>query len=77
LKDLTFIDDGNRNTLDGMINFRKRFQLMESINGLLSYQKQSYKLMPVEPIYTFLDELPVLDDRELYQISIGLEEKKQ
>lgn len=68
-----FIEDGNPSTLNGMINWKKRDLLIETIMKLQQYQNTAYNLEILEPIYTLLRELPFIEDSLLYEISIFLE----
>jgi len=54
LKDLTFIEDGNLNLVNGLINFSKRKQLSDVIQSLLQFQGHVYNLQKVPQIVTFL-----------------------
>src|SRR5690349_6504570 len=77
LKDLTFIEDGNPDTIENLINFRKRDHLVDTIMLLQQCQQTPYSnLEIVEPFYTFLKELPALEDKELFALSNFLERKK-
>jgi hypothetical protein len=77
LTDLTFIEDGNPGTINNMINWKKRDLLIETIIKIQQYQQTGFPFEIVEPIYTFLWELPFLDDATMYDISIALEERSK
>lgn len=77
LSDLTFIEEGNPNFIDGLINFKKRDMLVETIRQIQQYQSTSYNLEIVEPVFTFLCELPCMDEKELYNVSVALEKTKK
>jgi len=77
LTDLTFIEDGNPDDVDGYINFKKRDLCIETISMLQQHQQTPYKCEIVDPIFTFLEELPFLDEKELYAASIFLEPRKK
>jgi len=62
LTDLTFIEDGNSDKTGELINFKKRFL---------------FNLEMSEPIYTFLEALPALEDKELWEISNYLEPREK
>jgi hypothetical protein len=80
LGDLTFMDEGNPNfiTEDNvrLINFPKLHLINRSITEIHQYQKSRYSLTFREPIYTFLQHMPVLQDRELYNLSLEREPRQ-
>ncbi|KAH3756910.1 Ras guanine nucleotide exchange factor [Pelomyxa schiedti] len=70
LSDLTFIADGNADTVNNMINFDKRSMVHQIISKIDELQHNPYKGFVVcEPLNTFLSELPALTDNTLYNIS--------
>jgi hypothetical protein len=73
LTDLTFIEDGNPDTIDGQINFKKRELVFKVIQEVQLYQSQPYTYPVVEPIATFLADLPNLGEKELHELSLLLE----
>jgi len=77
LTDLVFLEDGNPDTVNDLINFKKRDLIFETVLTLQTYKLNPYKLDIVEPIYTFLQELPALDDKEMFQVSTFLEPKQK
>jgi hypothetical protein len=50
LSDLTFIEDGNPDTIRGLINFTKRRFLFRVISEISRYQQNAYNLHPVPQI---------------------------
>jgi len=80
LGDLTFMDEGNPNfiTEDNvrLINFPKLHLINRSITEIHQYQKSRYSYSLKEPIYTILHQLPVLQDRELYNLSLEREPRQ-
>ncbi|KAH3766116.1 Ras guanine nucleotide exchange factor [Pelomyxa schiedti] len=70
LSDLTFIDEGNPDTIDNMINFDKRILVYNVLSLIQQRQHQTYTFPIVEPLHTFLQELPSLPDKTLYQLSL-------
>lgn len=70
LTDLTFIEDGNPDTSDGLIFFRKRVQLSKVIEFIAKFQEIPYDFEQKEPLYSYLRELPGLVDEALYQLSL-------
>jgi len=84
LTDLTFSEDGNPDTVPStkdaniqLINFTKRELICQLVSSVQNFQSQPYIFPVVEPIHTFLRELPSLDDKSLYALSLRLETKKQ
>eukprot|EP00466_Bigelowiella_natans_P009672 jgi/Bigna1/64759/fgenesh1_kg.83_\ len=47
LKDLTFMHDGNKDTVCGMVNFYKRVLMSDSIQQLDQFQRKRYLFAPV------------------------------
>ncbi|KAH3732796.1 Ras guanine nucleotide exchange factor [Pelomyxa schiedti] len=70
LSDLTFIEEGNPDQLEGMINFEKRALVHKAITAITVRLNQTYTFPIQEPLHTFLLELPALSDKLLYQISL-------
>eukprot|EP01117_Protostelium_nocturnum_P002117 TRINITY_DN1275_c0_g1_i2.p1 TRINITY_DN1275_c0_g1~~TRINITY_DN1275_c0_g1_i2.p1 ORF type:complete len:961 (-),score=434.76 TRINITY_DN1275_c0_g1_i2:148-3030(-) len=78
LKDLTFAEDGNRDFLEEeskTINWTKRELLGKIVMEVQQLQKKPYTFPVVEPIHTFLTELPHLEDNDLYELSFIREPK--
>jgi son of sevenless-like protein len=73
LSDLTLIEDGNKDTLNGLINFQKREMTMEIISDLQKYQSKPYPFPRLEPLFTYLIELPHIDSQRLYPMSLYYE----
>jgi len=80
LTDLTFMEDGNPDTVDRdtrhqLINFQKHMMIYKSIDALLRYQNSAdyASIAKAEPLYTFLYELPTLDENALYSLSLERE----
>jgi len=72
---LTFIEDGNKDTANGLINWNKRrlfYQIIEEIDRL---QQTPYNFKIQEPIFVFLSYLPIYDQEELHKISLIREPK--
>lgn len=72
LTDLTFIEDGNPDLLNGKLNFIKRRKLFTLIRDMQTLQQTPYELKPVEQLQKMiLDiELGTLPDSDLYQESL-------
>mmetsp|Transcript_17426 Transcript_17426/g.44379 ORF Transcript_17426/g.44379 Transcript_17426/m.44379 type:complete len:1036 (-) Transcript_17426:126-3233(-) len=73
LGDLTFMEDGNPDTIDDAINFKKRKLVYKQIAEMSFYQLEPYNFPLVEPIYTFLSELPHQEEKELFELSLQRE----
>jgi hypothetical protein len=79
LKDLTFFEDGNPDTLKGMINWYKRCKLAERIQRIKQCQQVPYNIIPI-PLYQkyFQSQIFVSkNDDELWKISCELEPPQQ
>jgi son of sevenless-like protein len=73
LTDLTFIEDATPDMFDNKINFQKRIQAEEILLEVEQYQQTRYGFPIVEPIHTFLYELPISSDNDLYNLSTARE----
>ncbi|KAL6059604.1 Ras GEF [Balamuthia mandrillaris] len=91
LRDLTFLEDGNPDTLvycvkdtepaetKVLINFGKRRRIYEVISQLLYHRYTPYSIEPDPPLAAFLHDSisqVVLDDLKLYDISLELEPRE-
>lgn len=70
LTDLTFIEDGNQNFLDGLINFKKRQMVYKIIADIQLYQQDKYDISPNPNILSFLSKLDFKDENDLYKLSL-------
>ena len=78
LKDITFIEDGNPDFVDGnnnIINFSKRMLLYDSITKFLFFQKFDYPHKMDENICLYLSNIYYLEENELYELSLQREPK--
>jgi hypothetical protein len=73
LTDLTFIEEGNKDFLNNLINWNKRHLISETIRQIRQYQLQAYVFTPVPWLQTNLREVTVLTEDELYELSEWLE----
>jgi hypothetical protein len=73
LKDLTFIEDGNPDTLAGLINFSKRMLLYKAIADMQQYQLKPYPFLADPEIANLIHGMPKFDENELYSISLERE----
>mmetsp|Transcript_6017 Transcript_6017/g.9086 ORF Transcript_6017/g.9086 Transcript_6017/m.9086 type:complete len:537 (-) Transcript_6017:66-1676(-) len=69
LTDITFIEDGNPDYIQGLINYRKRELVFSVIREIQQYQQQSYTDDFVN-IAHFLTELASNDEEKLYELSL-------
>jgi len=78
LTDLTFIEDGNPDTLaDGLINFAKRRRIAAVIREIQQYQQTPYCLQPVPALINFLSGgLQGLDEKQAYNLSLVVEPRE-
>eukprot|EP00026_Physarum_polycephalum_P002714 Phypoly_transcript_02722.p1 GENE.Phypoly_transcript_02722~~Phypoly_transcript_02722.p1 ORF type:complete len:821 (+),score=152.14 Phypoly_transcript_02722:35-2497(+) len=72
LTDLTFIDDGNPDTINGLINFAKRKLVYTVIDKVKQYQQSPYNLQPVYQIASLLVSLvwEHMDEDKQFKISL-------
>eukprot|EP00011_Vannellida_sp_DIVA3-517-6-12_P003037 CAMPEP_0114626520 /NCGR_PEP_ID=MMETSP0168-20121206/11824_1 /TAXON_ID=95228 ORGANISM="Vannella sp., Strain DIVA3 517/6/12" /NCGR_SAMPLE_ID=MMETSP0168 /ASSEMBLY_ACC=CAM_ASM_000044 /LENGTH=481 /DNA_ID=CAMNT_0001837827 /DNA_START=50 /DNA_END=1492 /DNA_ORIENTATION=- len=77
LRDLTFIEDGNPNTVeDGQINFEKTKLLGSVIRDVQQYQQYAYSIRKVPSIVRYLRKAMVLPedpDDTIYDLSLQVE----
>merc|ERR1712137_1127881 len=69
LTDITFIEDGNPDFVQGLINYRKRELVYSVIREIQQYQQKSYTDDFVN-IAHFLTELASNDEEKLYELSL-------
>jgi son of sevenless len=67
LTDLTFIDDGNKDKINEMINFQKRRLYALSIKKLISFQQTQYTFNDDFSLKKYLQDLPGVDEEFDYQ----------
>ncbi len=58
LSDLTFIEDGNPDSMNDLINFTKREMVYNTIAEIKNFQQTGYNFPIIEPVHTFLLDLP-------------------
>ena len=79
LTDLTFIEDGNPDFLTNekthqeFIHMEKHNLLSNAIRSTTAFQSSDFKISVRDPAYTFLHELPCLDEQLLYKLSLERE----
>jgi len=69
LTDLTFIEEGNPDTIAGKINFRKRFLVNRVIQNILVYQQTPYNFEINSELQRELMTLPSFNEKYLFLIS--------
>lgn len=73
LTDLTFVEEGNPDMLQGLINFNKRHLVSELIRSIQQYQLKPYAFEAVQYIQDKLRRGRVWDEDTLYEVSEYLE----
>ncbi|KAG8278165.1 Ras protein-specific guanine nucleotide-releasing factor [Homalodisca vitripennis] len=75
LTDLSFIEEGTPNfTDDGLLNFSKMRMIAHVIREIRHYQQTPYKIDLITKVTNYLlDPSLLLDDDELYQMSLEIE----
>ncbi|KNC46431.1 cell division control protein [Thecamonas trahens ATCC 50062] len=77
LTDLTFIEDGNADTVGdaALVNYEKRRMLASVVADIIKYQKSPYTLITIPAIQDWLTREPKVayDENALYQRSLELE----
>eukprot|EP00002_Diphylleia_rotans_P026308 TRINITY_DN5235_c0_g1_i1.p1 TRINITY_DN5235_c0_g1~~TRINITY_DN5235_c0_g1_i1.p1 ORF type:complete len:1064 (+),score=174.50 TRINITY_DN5235_c0_g1_i1:133-3324(+) len=76
LTDLTFIDDGNPDQLNGLINFRKRDLTYSIISEIQQYQNLGYNFQENSSIRSLIIHAAVLEDKDLYEESLRREPRQ-
>ncbi|KAL0491641.1 RasGefJ [Acrasis kona] len=77
LTDLTFVEDGNRDTVDGLINYFKRQKYAVVIKEMLRLQSDRYMFVPVRELQDRLKNIDGLSEEQLLEKSLSLEAKKE
>lgn len=79
MTDLTFVDDGNKDLIEGtnLINVTKLRYTAGIMFNLREGQSKDYHLQNVPEVQAYLLSAPVLSDSELKQQSLLREPRKQ
>lgn len=78
LTDLTFIEEGNPDDIDGLINFGKRNLIYTILKVIKTFQSNAYPFPPVEPLHSILFALPhVQNDQLMFDLSLAREPREQ
>ena len=70
------MEDGNPDTVisptngHSLINFGKRQMVYHVIAEIQQYQSTPYDIKEAEPLYSFLQELPSFNEKQLYSLSL-------
>jgi len=75
LRDLTFIEDGNKDKIDGLINFRKMELVYNVIDVIQQSQAIDYDIVPDPEVIPLVQELPYNNENELISLSYRREPK--
>ena len=70
LTDLMFIEQGNKDEIEEMINFQKRNLIASVIMEIQLYQSDSYALVPVPEIQNFIRNY--VEDQNVYDLSLSI-----
>lgn len=74
LSDLTFIEEGNRDLVDNMVNFSKSRKLAERIAWIKQYQQVGYPFEVVPAAVLYFDRnMEVRSEDELWAMSLDVE----
>ncbi|KAL9657697.1 hypothetical protein ABK040_005050 [Willaertia magna] len=86
LSDLTFIEDGNPDRINStktsrnLINWRKRQFVANVISEVMQYKNPPYNIQPVHQIQELLkntlDNHVIMDETEMFNLSLKIEPKK-
>lgn len=74
--DLTFLDDGNPNFINNLVNFEKRRLVYSIISDLITYQDKPYNFMPFPELKSLLLNIESIPDKELYEYSLKREPRE-
>jgi len=73
LQDLTFIEDGNPDQIEDLINFSKRILVRKILSQVATFQQEAFNYVEVPLVRAYLDSLPQLDDDQIYKLSLQCE----
>eukprot|EP01087_Luapelamoeba_hula_P009404 TRINITY_DN2421_c0_g1_i5.p1 TRINITY_DN2421_c0_g1~~TRINITY_DN2421_c0_g1_i5.p1 ORF type:complete len:382 (-),score=52.20 TRINITY_DN2421_c0_g1_i5:83-1228(-) len=76
LTDLTFVDDGNPDYSNNLINFTKRSLVHNIIAQIQQYQLLPYNYHPIHQIQQYIKKYPILEENEMFAKSLELEPRK-
>ncbi|KAJ3443426.1 ras guanine nucleotide exchange factor i-related [Anaeramoeba flamelloides] len=73
LTDLTFIEEGNKDYVNGLVNFYKTHLISKVIQDVQKFQQKRYNFMPVIQISKFLTNFPKMSQDTIYELSMKVE----
>eukprot|EP01095_Lingulamoeba_sp_RSL-Kostka_P015181 TRINITY_DN689_c1_g2_i1.p1 TRINITY_DN689_c1_g2~~TRINITY_DN689_c1_g2_i1.p1 ORF type:complete len:611 (+),score=170.69 TRINITY_DN689_c1_g2_i1:46-1833(+) len=73
LTDLTFVEEGNTDKINDLINFKKRQLEYDVIVQVLKYQSATYNLKMVPRFLNIIKRMKSLDEKSMYQLSLQIE----
>jgi hypothetical protein len=73
LTDLTFLDQGNPDFFQSLINVHKRCLSLSVIKQALQHQKNPYPIQLHEKLFAYLNDLFILDESQAYSLSLKRE----
>ncbi|KAH3743878.1 Ras guanine nucleotide exchange factor [Pelomyxa schiedti] len=77
LTDLTFIEDGNKDVVEGLINFRKRQLVYNIISEIQLYQQKPYEFKPNMQILRLMHNIPMVSEADMWSLSLKREPRVQ
>ncbi len=75
MQDLVFLDDGNSDMIEGLINFRKREMIYKVIDDILQFQSLAYNIQVEPTIFSLLRDPFFREESELWNVSLEREPK--
>jgi ACT domain-containing protein len=76
LTDLIFIEDGNKDNVNDMVNFDKRRKIAKIIQNLRIYQSGVYKFKVVDEFVDLMKKFEIVQEKEIYKISLEIEPRE-
>lgn len=73
MSDLTFLDDGNPDIIDGLINFSKKTLIFKVIESVKLYQQTPYNIVINPQIQEWLEGQEILNEDQMYIKSLEIE----
>lgn len=73
LQDLTFIEDGSKDEVNGLTNFKKRALISRVIQEIKQFQQSSYILQPVPELQDYLLSIKAFNEKDAYDLSLAIE----
>jgi RasGEF domain/RasGEF N-terminal motif len=73
LSDLTFMEDGNPDDVNGLINFYKRTLIRTVVDDVLRHQVVCYNLKLIPQLQSLIARIPRLSEEKMYEHSMDYE----